>query len=211
MKIRVERPTFGWNYAPGYSAFTVRQKDFVAAGIQWFERWDALPDVPSPSHTFLLTGRDETIEAFGNGVHYGSLRAYLQDPNVALLVRRPKGWSPMMGEFLIGQAQVHLGEHYGYGLIAAHAVVNTYVGHLLTKLTGGWFERVVTRALDARQQEVCSELMARVLGAWPGFTGLEVVQHPATVKPVELFRDRELYEPPEQATELVDVVPKEEQ
>lgn len=205
MNIAIQKPRYGHNYAPGYFGFVIRRKDFIAAGIRWFSRWDSLPSIPAPSHAFVIGTEDTTIEAFGSGVAYGSLQAYLDDQDVALIVRRPARWTPKLGDAIVEQAATHIGERYGYGLIAAHALSNTYAGHLLTKLTRGWFERKVVAALDSRRAEICSELVARAAqDADPGLAlrGC-LVRDAAEIKPADLFFDRECCEPADYACELV--------
>lgn len=202
MTITEAKPQWGVNYGEGFDAFTVRKKDFVAAGIRWFSRWDEMPGLPPVSHAFKIIGKDLTIEAFSDGVHYGTLTAYLSDPDVALLVRKPILWTPEMGRGMVEQAQKHLGDKYGYTLIVAMALTRSFLGRGLDWLTRGWTTRFVDDLLDSKRQEICSELVAMADQAQPELAGKGVLAQPAnTITPVMLFGDAAIYEPG--AVELV--------
>ena len=107
MTVIEQKSQFGVNYDIGYDGFTSRQKDFISAGINWFERWEAIPGVPPVSHVFKIVGEDLTIEAFGDGVRYGKLSNYLNDHTCALLVRKPLGWTLGMGFRMHEEAKRH--------------------------------------------------------------------------------------------------------
>jgi hypothetical protein len=178
----------GVNCLPGYIAFTVRKKDFIAQGISWFERWDAMRKLPVPTHTFIVAYDGATIEAFANGVHEGKLDVYLNDPNVCLLVRRPVGYTVDLGSRIVQSAAKHVGHGYGYWLIAGMAVSNSFVGRGLDWLTRGWFHRTVEKCADSKTTEICSELVAIAAGDQPELANKGVLDWPTyTVKPVDLF------------------------
>lgn len=201
MKVYEAVATFGNQtargfYGPGYVGFTVRKRDFVAAGIQWFERWDAIVDLPCPSHTFIITGLDSTVEAFGDGVHSGTLTHYLTDPDVALLIRRPMGWTPDLGARIVAAADRRIGKKYGYWLIAGMAISNSFAGRALSWLTRGWFTRKVNALFDSRSTEICSGLVAESLQEQPELAGVGCLKEPHyTLKPVDLFTDGLAFEP----------------
>jgi hypothetical protein len=200
--IQETEPVFGMNYDIGFNAFTVRRKDFIAAGIRWFERWDRLPGTPPVSHAFVITGEDSTVEAFGDGVKVGSLQVYLKDPDVGLLVRRPKGWTQDLGERIAQEAGRHIGERYGYALIGAMALSNTFLGKGLDLVTRGWFGRTIDNLADGKSQQICSELVARADRTQPELAMLGCLRlEPNQVTPALLFGDNEVFE--EGAFELV--------
>lgn len=204
MRVVVEQPQWEVNYDVGYSGFTIRRKDFVAAGIRWFSHWDSLPDIPSPSHCLIITGPDSTIEAMADGVRAGSLDSYLNDPDVALLVRRPVHYSHDLGQRIADEAATHDGDGYGYSLIGALAVSNSVLGKGIDWLTRGWFGRTVCNIADSKKQEMCSELVGLSMQAQKDLFYLGCLSKPAnTIKPVDLFKDRFIYEPVDYAVELV--------
>lgn len=184
MKIAQSKAQFGFNYDIGWSAFNVRRQDFVAEGIRWFERWDSLPNLPRPSHTYIITGVDETMEAFGNGVHKGTLTAYLKDPNVAVLVRRPLLWTPDRGAEIAKRAIEHDGQGYDYLQIGAMAMAHSYIGHGLDLLTKGWMGHQMEKLADSKNTAICSELTADANG----------IADPYAYSPAQLFFSTGIYE-----------------
>ena len=204
MKITEQKAQWGVNYSMGDTGFLIRKCDFVAAAIRWDERWDAIPDLPHPSHALIISNQDETIEAFGDGVHTSTVSAYLHDPNVALLVRHPTGWSPALAARICHAASKHIGDKYGYRLILAMALLNTYTGHLIDRLTHGEFGEWIERLADSKRSEICSQLVAKAMQAQGEFAGLGVLAHPPeSVTPVDLFQDTRIYTPPDYAAELL--------
>lgn len=184
---------WGGNVDAGYTGFISRRKDFVSAGIDWFERWDKLPGDPPVSHTFIITGPDSTIEAFSDGVKEGTLSNYLRDPNVALFAKRPKGYNNVMAVDICTAARRMLGERYNYGMIAAMAVSNTFLGHWVNKLTGNWLENTLTHWADRNQCAICSHVVATAMLPSVGCVG--ALQQPIyAVTPQELFSDQIIYQ-----------------
>lgn len=194
MNITEQPFNWGVNIGAGYNCFIVRKKDFISQGIQWFSRWNDLPNLPVPSHAFIATGPDFTIEAFGDGVHTGTFANYLNDQNSALLVRKPKNWTPELGSAIVGAATKHLGEKYGYFLIAGMALSNSFLGKGLDKITGGWTTRKLDSMFDNSSTDICSELVAKSDVA-AGMTGGILLKPADTIKPIDLFTDQVIYEP----------------
>lgn len=194
MTILEQKPQYGVNYNEGFDGFTVRAKDFIANGIKWFERWDQIPGVPPVSHTFKIVGENKTIEAFGNGVRYGTLDVYLNDPDCALLVREPLNWTPVMGRHMTEEAMKHLGEKYNYFLIVMMAISHTYLGRFIDNKTKGKFSTWLGDWADNAQSEICSSLVARVDRAQEELAGLSVLALPPfKVMPTMLFGDSVIY------------------
>ena len=204
MNVAVQKAQWGVNYCAGYSAFLIRKGDFISAGIRWFEHWDDVPNLPSPSHAFIITGKDSTVEAFGDGIHTGTLSGYLHDMTCAVLVRRPLHYTPDMGVRIVQAANAHLGDHYNYALIGAMAVSNSLLGHGLDMLTRGWFSRAVDGLADRKRYAICSQLVALAMQPQEEVMALGVLARPAyTITPMDLVRDQYIYEPDDYATELI--------
>lgn len=197
MKITSQSPAYGVNYFVGCSAFNIRRHDFVAAGIRWFEHWDNIPDLelPLPSHTYIITGQNETEEAFGNGVHSGTLSAYFNDPNVAVLVRKPIGWTPEIGIQIVNAAMTYDGQKYAYWQIAAMAASHSFFGQVASRLTGGWLGHQLEKMADSKDSAICSEVVAGAMLEVYGKRGCLKGHAPFNVNPAMLFGDNELYEP----------------
>lgn len=196
MDVIEQKTQFGVNYDVGYDGFTSHPKDFITAGINWFERWDKLPGIPPVSHTFKIVGEDQTVEAFGNGVRYGKLSDYLNDPNCALMVRKPMKWTPDMGRRLAAAAKSHIGERYNYFLIVMMALGNTFLGHGINKLSGGKFSNWLDELADSKKSSICSQLVSRVNNSVIELRNWGVLRLPPyDVTPLLLLQDKMIYEP----------------
>ena len=157
MDVTEQKPQFGVNYDVGYDAFTSHPRDFLTAGIDWYERWDALPGVPPASHAIKIVGEDLTIEALEHGIVYGKLSGYLNDPLCALMVRKPVQYTPDMAARMLKEAQSHLGEKYNYFLIAMMAIGNSYIGHWIDqKFSDGKFTSWLEKLADSKRMDICS-------------------------------------------------------
>ena len=196
MNVSDQKAQFGVNYDVGYDGFISRPNDFIAAGIRWFERWDTLPGVPPVSHAIKIIGPDQTIEALAHGIVYGSLSKYINDPECAVLVRKPKGWTPEMGERLATEAKSHLGEKYNYLLLFVMAITNSYFGKGLDAVTGKKFSAWLNHVADLKRHDICSQFCAKVDNALPEFQGKSVLARPLnTITPILLCQDEVIYEP----------------
>lgn len=185
---------WGVNCDVGWVGFLSRHNDFIAHGINWFSRWDEISNIPI-THTFIITGPDSTIEAFKDGVKPGTLSAYLNDPEVALLVRKPIKWTPDMGARIVGKAQMHEGEKYNDWLIFADAASNTLLGHYLDHLFHGAISQHLTEWADSPNKEICSKLVAVAVNQ-PETQSFGVLANPAaSIKPIDLFEDQYIFDP----------------
>jgi len=195
MVILDEPLRWGENCDVGWTGFIARKHSFIAAGISWFSRWDEISHVPV-EHTFIISKQDETIEAFQNGIRAGTLSAYINDPDVAILVRQPAIWTPDIGARIVERANKHIGEDYNDALIAADALVNTFLGHWLNHVSRGAFAEHLTKLADSDKRWICSKLVAyansiQELEALGG-----VLANPAAeAKPIDLFEDLFIYGP----------------
>ena len=193
MIIQDQSLEWGVNCNVGWIGFISRHNDFIADGINWFSRWDEISKVPV-THTFVITGIDSTVEAFADGVKTGTLSAYLNDPNVALLVRRPISWTPDMGARIASKAEMHLGEKYNDWLIVADAISNTLVGHWLDHLFNGAVSQHLTHWADTKNTEICSKLAAIALTQPENQSFGILANPPASIKPIDLFEDQYVFD-----------------
>lgn len=203
MTIVEQKPQWRANYDIGYVGFTVTRDRLIAAGINYFTKFDDLPHTPHPTHCFVITGEDETVEAFARGVDRGTLSDYLKNPDVAVLIRRPRHYTRAMGQRMADEASRRVGKKYGYWLVATLAVSNSFAGRLLSAATGGWFGRFVTKLGDKKSEEMCSETVGGVMQTEDHLRYLGVLQKPARqITPVALFVDPYCFEPPEYAVKF---------
>lgn len=199
------KPNWGVNYDVGYIGFTSRTDDLVAAGIAWFERFQEVagsgvegrgaPTGIVVEHALVVTGPDQCVEAHaGTGVQKSTLSKYWNDPHCRLFFRKPRKWSKILGEDIAISAQRHIGEKYGYGLILADALANTYAGHVLNVWLRNWPNRLFCKLWDRAGTEVCSELAAKALQE--NVRNVGCLNQPARmIIPQELFEDPFIFEP----------------
>ena len=135
---------------------------------------------------------------------YGTVSAYLCDPDVALFVRRPLHWSPDMGQRIAQAANAQVGQGYNYLLIAAMAISHSVTGYGIDLITKGWFGRTVCRWADSQRRAICSEVVAASMQPQPEVANLGCLKYPAfSITPLDEFKDRFVYEPADFACELV--------
>jgi hypothetical protein len=195
MIVKSIKPKWGENYDFGFIGFSYSDKSFISRGIAYFERWTRLSDI-KVSHTFVVSGPDEVIEAQPKGVVRATLSQYFNNPHALVFFRKPVGWTPEMGRRIVSAAEDNLGDAYGFSVILARFLANNCVGHVLNRLLGSVPDRLVTRLLDSRHQMICSELVAHCLKVQPELAGRGVLRRPeATVEPQALFEDPVVFEP----------------
>ena len=188
-------PVWGDNYRPGFIGFTFKDGSFVSNGIVFFTRWERMSDFKA-SHVLVVSGENACVEAQGSGVVEAPLSHYFDDLSYAIAFRKPKGWTPEMGERIVKAAREHVGKKYGYALIVGNAVTHSTAGRLLHKLTKGWTTRVVSKWFDGANAEICSETVALALQTQPELKNLGCLKQPAnTITPQQLFEDNEVFEP----------------
>lgn len=186
-------PQYGINYRIGYVGFTFASRSFVSNGIAFFTRWDR-KSAPV-SHTFIVSGPNECIEAQGVGVVVSDLEKYFKDLRYLVAFKEPVGWTPELGERIVEAARKRVGKKYGYSLIVADALTHTAFGRMLGKLTKGWTTRKVTQLLDSKNQEICSELVANALVEQPELADAPLLKRliPSEITPQMLFEDAHLF------------------
>lgn len=193
--VRQQHPVFGVNYGPGWIGFISRRDNFISDGINWFSRWDEISHVPI-SHTLNILGADMTNEALDKGIVHGSLFTYLHDPDIALLVRKPRAMTAGLASRICANAESHLGEPYNFELIAALAAGETYTGRALNWLSRGWWQEFLVRRADKPDEWICSKSVATSLHQPELIYPFSVLtRRPALVKPIDLFEDVKIFEP----------------
>lgn len=189
------RPQFGVNYDVGWIGFTSRSGDIISEGISYFERWDDVPGNICVEHAFIVADKSACIEALGGGIQASELSKYFKDQTCRTYFRRPAAWTPSMGDVIKGEAQKHIGDRYGYGIIFADMLANTLFGHWLNELTGNIPNSFVSEILSRRGTEVCSQLAAMALQTVPSLSTLGCLKLPAReIKPQDLFVDQECFD-----------------
>ena len=188
-------PMWGVNYRTGYVGFTFHTDEVLSQGIAWFERWDRLSDI-RVSHTFIVIGPDETIEALPQGVVNSDVGKYFNDFNCLTFFRVPVGYAPKLGSCIVCAASRYLGDSYGYGLLLADLLANSFIGHAINKVFHNGPNQTVSNWLDGRKSEICSELVAKALQAQPSLSTVGCLANPArTIMPQMLFEDESVFQP----------------
>ncbi len=201
MNTEAIKPNYGVNYDVGYIGFTARCCDPVADGIAWFERWipgaSGVPSGVVVTHALVVSGADECIEAHAQGgVRRATLSQYFNDPHCRIFFRKPRGWDVNRGNDIAMAAAEHVGDKYGYGIIIADLLANTFLGHRLNYWLCNWPNRIVCRLLDRPGAEVCSELAAAALQKQWWIPQIGCLENAACmVTPQALFEDGLIFEP----------------
>lgn len=188
-------PLWGVNLDVGYVGFSFQSNDFISIGIAFFEKFQAYGNVPV-SHAFIVSGPDSCIEALGTGVQESNLMDRFNNPHIHVMFRKPKGWDKPMGDQIARAARQHVGDHYAYWTILAQAMARNAFGTILNKLTRNWPDRVVSKLLDNKRSEICSELCCLSLRCVPSLRYLGCLNMPpAMISPQQLFGDEQVFEP----------------
>lgn len=179
-------PQYGVNYDIGYIGFTFTDDSFISQGIAWFERWDRTSPI-KVSHTFVVAGPDNTIEALAEGVVQSDLDKYFNDPHVHVFFKKPKPFNSIIAKGIVIEASKHIGEKYCYSLIVADAIDRSFIGHMLGLN--------VTKYFEHRKEEICSQLVGEVLQEQPEISKYGCLQNPARMlTPQMLFEDPFIFE-----------------
>lgn len=187
-------PEWGITHAPGYVGFTYTDNSLISQGIAYFERFDRYRDIPV-SHTLIVSGADECIEAQASGVKRGKLSAYFDNPHTRISFRVPRGWTPELGLRIVASAASRIGDEYDYPLIVSEALAHTWLGNKLNRLLNHLPDRMVSGLCNSPHREICSELVAWALNQQPELHGLGVLSRPLdTINPQQLFEDMTLFQ-----------------
>jgi hypothetical protein len=189
-------PLYGENYKRGYIGFTYNDSNLISRGIAYFTGLGRMSDIIT-THTLIVTGADECIEAHAGGVQRSTLSKYFNDTTFDIFFRKPRGLTEEIASRLIDRAEQELNREYDFCLIAAHAAAGTMFGHYLNRLSQGKFENLVSKLLNKEDCWICSELVAYCLDQ-PPYEDKGILRYPwETISPQELFEDPlgELFEP----------------
>jgi hypothetical protein len=201
MNVVLSEPLWGETLKPGYCGFITRERDIIGDDIEWFERFDkGLPFCHAfvVARQFYTYGINDTviIEAHARaGVHAAFLSEYLGDPNCQCFIRVPFGYTDEVGAEIVTEAKSHLGEKYDYGLIVADAMANTYMGHLINRLTWNIPDKLVCALFTQRHHAICSELAAEALKSQQYLSLLGCLSRPSdTIMPADLGNDDQVFQ-----------------
>lgn len=196
-KRKTGRPTFGKDFGLGWVGFVHSSCQLLSGSIAYLTRRDKKGDV-TVTHSFLVTGPDECVEAnLPVGVVTSDLaKEYLGRDDRLVLFRKPKGLTPAVARRLVARAKAQLGAKFDYGAFAAEGLTDSFLGHLVDSLLGGKPKKLLAGLLHQKGRYVCSELVAYCLRQEPRFREKGVLARPPGVlTPQELFEDGELFEP----------------
>jgi hypothetical protein len=188
------KPRWKENLFPGYCGFITREWNLVGGGIDWFERFQSgFPFV----HTFIISGPDEVIEAHaGTGVTRAPLSQYLGRKDCQCFIRQPIGYTEQIGQKIVDRAATHLGQKYGFGLIVADAIANTWLGHLINRCTRNIPDRFVCEFFTNKHKLICSQLVAEALQSQTYLCLRGCLRfHPDTIMPKQLGNDPQIWDP----------------
>jgi hypothetical protein len=182
-------PAYGENYKRGYIGFTYNDSNLVSRGIAYFTGIGRISDIIA-THTLIVTGPDECIEAHAEGgVRKSTLSKYFEDETFDIFFRKPRGLDDGIASKLIARAQQEIGSEYDFQLIIAHAAAGTMLGHFLNRLTEGELEQNISKLLNNKERWICSELVAYCLDQ-PPYEDKGILKNPwDTISPQELFED----------------------
>lgn len=189
------RPEFGKDYDLGWVGF-VHGPSLLSAAIAYLTRRDRVGD-SGVTHSFLVTGPDECVEAnLPVGVVTSSLaESYLDRHGGGAIFRRPRGLTPDVARRLVARAKGQVGARFDLAGMAAEGLGGTFLGHLVNSLFGGKPKELMAGLLHEKGQWVCSDLVMYCFREEPQYRDKGVLAHPVgTVSPQALFEDEELFE-----------------
>lgn len=189
-------PSWGKNYAPGFVGFTFYDRNLISIGIAWFSRegWFKMSKHPV-SHTFVVSGADECIEALPSGVVRSPLSKYFNDPHCHVFFKQPRAYDPDLGASIISAAAEHLGDKYNFRLIAANFAAKCMAGRIVNKLSFGGWNRLLCWAASSKHLEICSTVVAQALNAQPELANKGCLHQPInTITPEDLRSDWVVFE-----------------
>lgn len=181
------------NYDVGWIGFVHHNDSFISGGIEWFTRWYRYGN-PSVTHVFGVSGENTCIEANADGVDEDVLDQYFNDPQYTVYFRKPAGLTPEIAASLIAKARTYVGCKYDDALIAAEALNNTLLGHIINGLTHDEVAEWMARFLGDPEKEICDEVWHLALAAQPEYAGRGTLAQPAAMNnPQELFGDEMVF------------------
>ena len=196
LKVKSIKAKYGDTYKKGYIGFTYYNTSVVSKGIAYMTRWAKMSDI-RVSHTLLVTGENECIEAhIKNGVERSDLKKYFNDPNCQIFFRKPVGLNAKIAKKLKKVAEAEIGDIYDKNLILCHGLQATFLGKLVNKIFKKKPDRLVSKILNRDDRWICSELVAYCLSEHKAYKNKGILRHPEeTIDPQELFEDTVIFEP----------------
>jgi hypothetical protein len=195
------KPIWGKHYHAGWSGFSFTDDAFISEGIAVFENPLVLFGARVPSHTWIVTGPDECIEAQGKGVVRASMSERFANTNCMVWFRCPSFYDSVVAEEIVKGAEQELGKKYNYAMIGAHAASNTLIGRALNFITRRWYEKILTHIADKKSADICSMVTgyamqrSHSLMAWLGSNRGVLAREAHQLKPSDLDTDRRIYRP----------------
>jgi hypothetical protein len=196
MPAKKRQPVYGVDYGPGWVGF-VHGPEVLSAAIAYLTRRARKSGV-TVTHSFLVTGRDECVEAnLPAGVVKNRLsESYFEKEKATLVFRRPRGLTQAAARRVVRRARAEIGAEFDFGGFVAEGLNETFVGHLLNSLFGGKPRKGLSRLLHQKGRYICTELVAYCLRAEPAYRDCEVLNQPAgTLTPQALFESDDLFDP----------------
>lgn len=190
------RPEFGKDYDLGWVGF-VRGPSLLSTAIAYLTRRDKAGDIVV-THSFLVTGPDECVEANlpVGVVTSGLAEAYLDRDDGQVIFRKPRGLTPNVARRVVERAKREVGAKFDIIGIAAEGLGGTFLGYLVNSLFSNKPKELMAGLLHEKGQWICSDLVMYCYREEPAYRGKGVLAHPVgTVSPQALFEDDELFEP----------------
>jgi hypothetical protein len=195
-KRNTARPTFGKDFGLGWVGFVHSSGQMLSGSIAYLTRRHNKGGV-TITHTFLVTGPNECIEAnLPVGVVTSDItKEYFDKSNRMVLFREPRGLTLTVARRVVATARAQIGAKFDNGGLVAGGVSGTFLGHLVDSLFGGKPKNLLAGVLHEKGRYVCCDLVAYCLRQQPRYRKMDVLTHPPGVlTPQELFEDDELFE-----------------
>jgi hypothetical protein len=189
------RPEFGKDYDLGWVGF-IHGPSLLSAAISYITRRDKAGDTVV-THSFLVTGPDECVEAnFPAGVVASGLAESYFDKDVGVIFRRPRGLTKAAARRVVKRAKAELGAPFDTVGMVAEGLGGTFLGHVLNAVFGDVPKKRAAELLHEKGKWVCCDLVIHCLQGEPKYRGKGVLAEPVgTVSPQTLFEDEGLFEP----------------
>lgn len=192
-----ERPVYGKNFGRGWIGFN-HDTGWMSQGIAYFTRPSRQSDI-IVTHAFIVRDEHTSIEAaYGKGVVTSNLdEMYFDEPERAVVFRKPRGLTEELADRIVGSAEGQLGADFDHYVLANHVAQDNFVGWLLNWALMGQPKDYVDRMIASDQRWICSQLAAYALQQQPEYAESEVLSRNSlgALDPQTLFESEELFEP----------------
>jgi len=194
------KPQYGVNYKDGFIGFIYNDSSFISLGISWFTNWERgqNPDVPNIpiSHTLIVTGPNECVEANFPKIKRSLLTDYFNDPHNHIFFRKPVGLNDDISKRIIDTAYSKIGKLYDWTLLIGHTISNSFIGIILDVLTKGKSKEFFTNLFNKKNRMICSELAAYCLNEQPEYKGKgTLLKKLSSIDPQQFFQDKVIFTP----------------